>query len=289
VTVSRRDGSPQLIHASSTTAADEGLGRPELVELTAADGRTTLHAAVYRPSTHGEGAGPAPAVVWVYGGPHSQYVKDAWELTVHGLRQYLAQSGATVVVVDNRGTGFRGVAFEAAVDGQLGGNEVADQAAAVRQLADRGLLDARRVGIVGGSYGGFMTIMAMALEPDVFTTGVAIAPVSEWAGYDTAYTERYLGTPTDNPEAYRASSALTHSEAVHGEVLLIHGTTDENVHFRHSERLIQAFQEAGRQVELVALPEQRHRTRGIAIRERERRTIAHLLRGLKLPLPDELR
>jgi len=134
-----------------------------------------------------------------------------------------------------------------------------------------------------------MTIMAMALEPDVFTTGVAIAPVSEWAGYDTAYTERYLGTPTDNPEAYRASSALTHSEAVHGEVLLIHGTTDENVHFRHSERLIQAFQEAGRQVELVALPEQRHRTRGIAIRERERRTIAHLLRGLKLPLPDELR
>ena len=289
VTVAGRDVTTQLIHASSTTVADEGLEPPDLVEVTAADGTTPLHAAVYRSSTLAEGRDPAPAVVWVYGGPHSQYVKEAWELTIHGLRQYLAQSGATVVVVDNRGTGFRGVAFEAAVDGQLGGNEVADQAAAVRQLADRGLLDARHVGIVGGSYGGFMTIMAMALEPDLFTTGVAIAPVSEWAGYDTAYTERYLGTPTDNPEAYRASSALTHAARVRGDVLLIHGTTDENVHLRHSERLIEAFRAAGRDVELVPLPEQRHRTRGIAIRERERRTIAHLLRGLQLALPDELR
>lgn len=289
VTVAGRDGTSHLIHASSTTAADEDLAPPELVELSAADGRTPIHAAVYRSSTQGTAADPAPAVVWVYGGPRSQYVKEAWELTIHGLRQYLALSGATVAVVDNRGTGFRGVAFEAAVDGQLGGNEVADQAAAVRQLAEWGLLDARRVGIVGGSYGGFMVILAMALEPDIFTTGVAIAPVSEWAGYDTAYTERYLGTPIANQEAYRASSALTHAPAVRGDVLLIHGTTDENVHFRHSERLIEAFQISGRAVELVPLVEQRHRTRGIAIRERERRTIAHLLRGLELPLPDELR
>jgi dipeptidyl-peptidase 4 len=288
VTVTGRDGTSRLIHASSTNAADEGLEPPELVQLTAADGQTRLHAAVYRPSTPREQGAPAPGLVWVYGGPHSQYVKRAWELTIHGLRQYLAQSGATVVVVDNRGTGFRGVAFEAAVDGQLGGNEVADQAAALGQLADRGLLDARRVGIVGGSYGGFMTIMAMALESDIFTTGVAMAPVSEWAGYDTAYTERYLGTPSENQEAYRASSALTHAAAVRGDLLLIHGTTDENVHFRHSERLIEAFRAAGRGVELVPLPEQRHRTRGLAIRERERRTIAHLLRGLELPIPDDL-
>jgi len=289
LTVATRDRTAQLIHASSTTAADEPVEPPELVELTAADGHTPLHAAVYRSSAPGQDVGPGPAVVWVYGGPRSQYVKEAWELTIHGLRQYLAQSGATVVVVDNRGTANRGLAFEGAVDGQLGGNEVADQAAAIRQLADRGLLDASRVGIVGGSYGGFMTIMAMALEPDLFTTGVAIAPVSEWAGYDTAYTERYLGTPTENPEAYRASSALTHAAAVRGDVLLIHGTIDENVHLRHSERLIQAFQAAGRHVELVPLTEQRHRPRGIVIRERERRTIAHLLGGLDLPIPDELR
>lgn len=288
VTVMKRDGQAQLIHASWTTAAREHLDPPELVELIAADGQTDLNAAVYRASMLDGAGDPPPAVLWVYGGPHSQYVKRAWELTVHGLRQYLAQSGATVVVVDNRGTGFRGTAFEAAVNGQLGGTEVADQAAALRQLGERGILDPRRIGIVGGSYGGFMTIMAMAFEPDLFATGVAIAAVSDWTGYDTAYTERYLGRPGENPDGYRASSALTHAGAVSRKVLLIHGTIDENVHLRHSERLIDAFRASGRDVELVRLPEQRHRTRGDAIRERERRTIAHLLHGLELPVPDEL-
>jgi len=286
LTVESRDGEPMLVHASSTTAADAGLRPPRIVELLAADGRTGLQAAVYpaNPPT----AGPPPTVLWVYGGPHSQYVKNAWEMTRNGLRQYLAESGATVVVVDNRGTRFRGLEFESAVNGRMGWNEVADQAAALHQLGERGELDLARVGIVGGSYGGFMTIMAMALEPDLFTTGVAISTVAEWTGYDTAYTERYLGLPGDNPDGYQASSALSHVVEVRGDLLLIHGTADENVHFRHSQRLIAAFRAAGREIELVSFPEQRHRMRGTAIRERERRTIAHLLRGLGLPLPAEL-
>jgi dipeptidyl-peptidase-4 len=288
VTVVARDGATWLIHASSTTAADAHLDPPELVELLAADGRTRLKGALYRSAGHVPGADPPPAVVWVYGGPHPQYVKNAWELTVEGLRQYLAQSGVMVVVVDNRGTGFRGLDFESGVNGRLGWHEVADQAAVVRQLAERGELDPARVGITGGSYGGFMTILAMAREPDLFRTGVAVAPVADWAGYDTAYTERYLGTPSQNPDAYRQSSALSHVAALRGDLLLIHGTSDENVHLSHSQRLVQAFRDAGREVELVELPEQRHRTRGAAIRERTRRTIAHLLRGLGLPLPDEL-
>jgi dipeptidyl-peptidase-4 len=170
----------------------------------------------------------------------------------------------------------------------MGWNEVADQAAALRQLAERGLVDLTRVGITGGSYGGFMVILAMALEPELFPTGVAIAPVAEWSGYDTAYTERYLGMPSAKPDGYHVSSALTHVSAVTGDLLLIHGTADENVHLRHSERLIRAFHDAGREIELVTLPEQRHRTRGGAIRERDGRTIAHLLRGLGLPIPAEL-
>jgi dipeptidyl-peptidase-4 len=227
-------------------------------------------------------------VLWVYGGPHWQYVKNDWELTAYGVRQYLAQHGATVVVVDNRGSACRGLAFESAVNGRMGWNEVADQATALRQLADRGELDLGKVGVVGASYGGFMTIMGMALEPNLFGTGVAVAPVSEWSGYDTAYTERYLGLPGKNPDGYRESSALTHVDAVRGDVLLIHGTIDENVHLRHSERLVEAFRAAGREVELVRLPEQRHKTRGEAILAREQRTVAHLLRGLGLPIPDEL-
>ena len=288
VTAVTRDGETRVIQACSTTAADQHLDPPELVELVAADGQTRLQGALYRSAAHRPEATPPPAVVWVYGGPHSQYVKNAWELTANGLRQYLAQSGATVIVVDNRGTGFRGLAFETAVNGRLGWHEVADQVAAVRQLAERSELDPARVGITGGSYGGFMAIVGMAREPDLFATGVAIAPVSEWSRYDTAYTERYLGLPSENPEAYRKSSALTHAAAVRGDLLLIHGTADENVHLRHSERLVQAFRDAGREVELVTLQEQRHRTRGVAIRERERRTIAHLLRGLGLPVPEEL-
>jgi dipeptidyl-peptidase-4 len=286
VTVTTRGGDSQLVHAPSTTASRADLEPPAIVEVVAADGLTRLNAAVYRPLA--PASDPPPAVVWVYGGPHSQYVKNAWEMTIQGLRQYLAQSGASIVVVDNRGTGFRGLDFELAVNRRMGWNEVADQAAALRQLAERGEVDLGRVGIVGGSYGGFMAIVAMALEPDVFKTGVAIAPVGEWTGYDTAYTERYLGVPSENPDGYRQSSALSHAAEVRGDLLLIHGTADENVHLRHSERLIQAFRKAGREVELVTLPEQRHRLRGGAIRERERRTIAHLLRGLALPLPDEL-
>jgi dipeptidyl-peptidase-4 len=288
VSLATRDGDTRLVHHSSTTADDEHLEPPILVELLAADGRTPVHAAVYRPSSRAATDGPPPAVVWVYGGPHSQYVKAAWEMTVHRLRQYLAQSGATVVVVDNRGTAFRGSSFEAPIDGRLGQVEIADQAAAVRQLAQRGELDIERVGIMGGSYGGLMAILGMALEPELFRVGVAISPVAEWSGYDTAYTERYLRTPRENPEAYRQSSALTHVERVRGDLLLIHGTADENVHLRHSTRLVDAFRAVGREVELVTLPEQRHRTRGTAIRERDRLTARHLLRGLGLAVPDEL-
>lgn len=286
LTVETREGDSVLIHASSTTAEEARLDPPELVELLAADGRTPVYAAVYRAVA--PGAAPAPTALWVYGGPHWQYVRNEWELTVFGLRQYLAQHGATVVVVDSRGTESRGLAFESAVNRRMGWNEVADQATALRQLAARGELDLGKVGVVGASYGGFLSIMAMAREPDLFGTAVAVAPVSEWTGYDTAYTERYLGLPSENPDGYHESSALTHVGAVQGDLLLIHGTVDENVHLRHSERFFEAFHEGGKKVELVKLPEQRHRTRGDAIRVREQRTLAHLLRGLGLPLPEEL-
>jgi dipeptidyl-peptidase-4 len=289
VSVVTRGGAPFVLHESSTTAEAEGIARPELIELVAADGSTPVHAAVYRAVGDGSPEGPPPAVVWVYGGPHRQFVQRSWEaMVLHPQRHYLAQAGATVIVVDNRGTADRGVAFESAIHGRLGSNEVADQAGAVRQLAERGLFDPARVAIFGGSYGGHMTLMAMALEPDLFRAGVAIAPVTEWTGYDTGYTERYLGQPAMNADGYRDSSALSHAGEVRGDLLLIHGTVDENVHLRHSLRMVEALGQAGRTVELVTLREQRHRVRGQAILGRDRRTLAHLLGALGLPVPSEL-
>jgi dipeptidyl-peptidase-4 len=273
--------------APSATAETLAVSPPELLTLVGADQVTPLDAALYRPQR--PAATPPPCVVWVYGGPHAQYVKRAWEMTAHPLRQYLARAGVAVLVVDNRGAAHRGIRFEAPLLGRLGHVEVADQAGAVRQLAERGEIDLERVGITGGSYGGFMTLRAMAMEPDIFRVGVAVAPVTDWRGYDTAYTERYLGTPEAEPGAYDASSALPLAPRIGGSLLLIHGAIDENVHLRHSERLAAALRAAGRDVEVVVLPADRHRTRtATGLATRDRRTVQHLLDGLGVPLPAEL-
>ena len=293
VVVRSREREARITITGPTVTSDAlRLEPPELLELTAADGATRLHAALYRPSTDPSAPPPAtppPCVVWVYGGPHSQYVKSSWEVTMHPLRQYLAQQGAAVLVVDNRGTANRGVAFESVVDGRLGAAELDDQVAAVEQLAARGEIDGGRVGITGGSYGGLMTLFAMARAQATFRVGVAVSPVTGQEGYDTAYTERYLGTPASNPEGYRASSPLTCAADLGGQLLLIHGAIDENVHLRHSVRLVAALQALGRDVELVVLPHDRHRARTRdGLRTRDRRMVRHLLEGLELPLPAEL-
>jgi dipeptidyl-peptidase-4 len=287
VTVHARDGDATVtVHASAGDAAAHGRRAPELLSLTAADGATPLDAALYRPAE--PAAKPPPAAVWVYGGPHAQYVKDAWEMTVAPLRQYLAQSGVAVLVVDNRGSNFRGLAFEAPLAGHLGGVEIADQCAAVEQLVAAGEIDGSRVAITGGSYGGFMTLMSVIRRPDVFRCGVAVAPVTDQLGYDTAYIERYLGHPDEQPEAYRRSSVLPHADGLNGTVLVIHGAIDENVHLRHSIRLGAALQATGRDLELVVLPGDRHRVRSPhGLLTRDRRTVQHLLQGLGVALPAE--
>jgi dipeptidyl-peptidase 4 len=282
----RNGGKPVIVHASAGTAASLGRRPPELRSVMAADGVTSLDAALYRPAE--PAATPPPCVVWVYGGPHAQYVKNAWEMTVSPLRQYLAQSGVAVLVVDNRGSNFRGLAFEAPLAGHLGSVEIADQCAAVAQLAKAGEIDGYRVAITGGSYGGFMTLMSVIRRPDLFRCGVAIAPVTDQRGYDTAYTERYLGQPTEEPEAYARSSVLPHADDLNGSVLVIHGAIDENVHLRHSIRLVAAVQARGRDLDLVVLPDDRHRVRSPdGLFTRDRRTVQHLLRGLGVDLPAE--
>ncbi len=264
------DGSNrQSMYQADVSASDLGLPAPELRAFSAPDG-TTLYGALYRP----EGEGPHPLLVAVYGGPHAQTVLDAWGLTVDLRAQYLAQQGFLVLKLDNRGMAGRGLEFEAHLHRRMGTIEVDDQAAAVEQLAAEGLADRDRIGIYGWSYGGYMTVMSMLRRPDLFKVGVSGAPVADWDGYDTGYTERYMGTPQNNAEGYREGSLLTHADKLRGQLLLIHGGVDENVHFRHTARLITALTAADRDYDLLMFPAERHMPRDQAGLEYQERRVA---------------
>lgn len=272
------DGSERRTLYESDASPDSlGLSPPELRTFSAADG-TTLYGALYRP----EGDAPHPLLVAVYGGPHAQTVLDAWGLTVDMRAQYLAQQGFLVLKLDNRGMAGRGLEFEAHLHRQMGTIEADDQAAAVEQLAAEGLADIRRVGVYGWSYGGYMTVMSMLRRPELFRVGVSGAPVSDWDGYDTGYTERYMGTPQNNAEGYREGSLLSHADKLQGQLLLIHGGVDENVHFRHTARLITALTAADRDYDLLMFPEERHMPRDQAgLEYQERRVARYFERHLK--------
>ncbi len=269
------DGSERrTLYAADVSAETLGLDAPELRTFSAADG-TTLYGALYRPPADvSADAEPRPLLVAVYGGPHAQTVLDAWGLTVDLRAQYLAQQGYLVLKLDNRGMAGRGLAFEAHLHRQMGTVEVDDQAAAVEQLAAEGLADLDRVGIYGWSYGGYMTAMAMLRRPELFKVGVSGAPVADWDGYDTGYTERYMGTPQNNAEGYREGSLLTHADQLQGRLLLIHGGVDENVHFRHTARLITALTAADRDYDLLMFPAERHMPRDRAGLEYQERRVA---------------
>ncbi|TMB50683.1 MAG: S9 family peptidase, partial [Chloroflexi bacterium] len=198
----------------------------------------------------------------------SQYVGESWELTVEPYRQALARAGFTVIVADNRGTANRGLSFEAPIAGAFGKVEVDDQIRVLESLAGRGEVDLERVAITGGSYGGYLTVMAMARRPDLFRAGAAWSPVVDWTGYDSAYTERYLGTPATNADGYRRSSLLTYAGDLQGWLLIVHGTVDENVHPRHTSWLQDALGARGRPATVVTLPNQRHTLRRPSARRR---------------------
>ena len=273
-----QSGSRRTLYESDLTPADLGLRPPQLRRFAAPDG-ATLFGAIYEPDPAVE---QPPLLVAVYGGPHAQTVLDAWALTVDLRAQYLAQQGYLVLKLDNRGMAGRGLAFESHLDRRMGTVEVDDQAAAVQALAQAGEIDPQRVGIYGWSYGGYMTVMSMLRRPDLFKVGVSGAPVSDWDGYDTGYTERYMGTPQDNAEGYREGSLLTHADQLKGKLLLVHGGVDENVHFRHTARLITALTQADRDYDLLLFPSERHMPRDQAgLEYQEARVARYFDRHLK--------
>jgi dipeptidyl-peptidase-4 len=252
------------VYENSDPGAGLALTPPELVSLPSRDG-VTLYGAIYRPAA-GNGSPPYPTIVSVYGGPHAQLVSNSWRMTSDLRAQYLRQQGFLVFVLDNRGSARRGLAFEGAIKNNLGDLEVRDQVDGVRWLVDQGLADPARVGIYGWSYGGYMSAMSLVRAPETFKAAVAGAPVTNYDGYDTHYTERYMSTPQLNPSGYANGSVMKHVDQMRGHLLIVHGLIDENVHFRHTARLINALIAARKPYELMLFPDERHSPRRLADR-----------------------
>ncbi len=269
-TLLRRIGQPTesiIYEESETTAEGLGLTVPEIVQITAADGKTPLCGAIYRPRN--PKPGKRPLIVSVYGGTHAQMVTRTWEqLTADLEAQYLAQQGYLVFKLDNRGSFGRGLAFETPIFERFGTVELDDQVAGVRYLVEHEGVDPARVGIYGWSYGGFMTLTALLKAPGVFKAGVAGAPVTDFRWYDTTYTERYMGLPQENAAGYDGAALWPRADRLQGDLLIIHGLVDENVHFRHTARMVTALIEAGKPYALQVLPESRHSVRGFALKRK---------------------
>ena len=193
-----------------------------------------------------------PVLLKVYGGPHAVTVEDARDNYV--MDQWYADAGFIVMRSDNRGTPARGRAWERAILRDLISVPLEDQVAALQAVGARHPeLDLARVGIFGWSFGGYFSALALLLRPDVFHAAVAGAPVTDWALYDTAYTERYMKTPQANPGGYAAASALTHAAKLARPLLILHGITDDNVHLAHTLALIEELYLAGKRAEVITL------------------------------------
>ncbi|KAJ9146549.1 hypothetical protein P3X46_028798 [Hevea brasiliensis] len=233
---------------------------PEIVQVHAIDG-TVLYGALYKPDPTKFGPPPYKTLINVYGGPGVQYVCDSWLNTVDMRAQYLRSKGILVWKLDNRGSARRGLKFEGALKYNAGHIDADDQLTGAEWLVKQGLAKVGHIGLYGWSYGGYMSAMMLARFPDVFRCAVSGAPVTSWDGYDTFYTEKYMGLPSKNPTGYEYSSVMHHVHKLKGKLLLVHGMIDENVHFRHTARLINALVAAGKPYELLIFPDERHMPR----------------------------
>lgn len=207
-----------------------------------------------------------PAVIHVYGGPHAQRVNHGWGGWQGFVAQHLASQGFVVFTLDNRGSANRGKDFETAIYHNLGGVETEDQLVGAKYLQSLSFIDSSRIGMYGWSYGGYMTLMCLMKHPDTFKVGSSGAPVTDWKLYDTAYTERYMGTPLENPEGYKMASVFNWIDNLQGSLQLIHGMADDNVLYVNSTMLYSALQAAGKMFEIQAYPGEKHALANPAMR-----------------------
>jgi dipeptidyl-peptidase-4 len=236
---------------------------PKALEFKAEDG-TVLYGYLILPR-HADVSQKLPLIVHVYGGPAAQTVQNSWGGTTALFHQILANEGFAIFSVDNRGTPNRGKKFSAATRLQSGGVELKDQLTALDQLfAQVPQLDRSRTAIWGWSNGGLMTLYALT-HSDRFKAGISVAPVTNWRNYDSTYTERYMGLPKDNGSGYD-DSIVSAASSLHGSLLLVHGTSDDNVHLQNTIQMTDALIKAGKQFRLMVYPNKTHGIAGVGTR-----------------------
>lgn len=197
-----------------------------------------------------------PVLISIYGGPNAGSVYDRW--VYNPASQWYAQEGLLQVAIDHRASGHFGKTGQNFMHRNLGKWEMEDYGTAVKWLIDKGLVDSKKVAITGGSYGGYVTALALTRGADVFTHGIANFGVMDWQLYDTEYTERFMDTPAENPDGYKESSVLTYADQLKGKLRIVHGTMDDNVHMQNSIQLVDKLENLNKHFEFMVYPGARH-------------------------------
>lgn len=259
--VSTATGRDQRLYQSDDPEA--GYITPEIIlgTIKADDGKTDLHYRLIKP-TNFDPTKKYPTIVYVYNGPHAQLVQNRFHAGSLGWDLYMATQGYVLFTVDGRGSDARGTAFEQVIHRHLGLHEMADQMRGVDFLKNLPYVDANRIGVYGWSYGGFMTTNLMLTHPETFKVGVAGGGVMDWSRYEAMYGERYMDTPQENPEGYKATNLALRAKDLQGRLLLIHGTIDPVVLWQHTQLFVEACVKAGTYPDYMIYPEHEHNVRG---------------------------
>lgn len=262
INLTKNDGKVvrEIMKAEDPTK-DYKFGEISLGRLKAADGKTDLYYRLTKPADF-DASKKYPVMVYVYGGPHSQLVKNSWHAGMGMWEMYMAQQGYVVFVMDNRGTSNRGQAFENVIHGQCGQHEMADQMEGIRFLKSQPWVDAGRIGVHGWSYGGFMAISLITNHPEVFKVAVAGGPVIDWKWYEVMYGERYMDSPLTNAEGYEKTSLINKAKDLKGKLLICQGAVDNVVLWEHSLSFIRECIKNNVQVDYFPYPCAEHNVMG---------------------------
>ena len=246
----------ELGNSKGTEFNTYALPKSELVRVPSADGLFQLPVLITYPVNF-DASKKYPVIVNVYGGPNAGTVYDRYR-PASGITQWWAQEGVIQVSFDNRSSGHFGKKGLNYIHRQLGKWEIEDYMACGRWLRSQPFVDSTRFAITGGSFGGYITCMALTYGAEVFTHGIANSSVTDWQLYDTHYTERFMDQPKENEEGYRITSVMNYVKNYKGLLRIVHGTSDDNVHMQNSIQLINKLQDLNKHFEFMLYPGERH-------------------------------